>query len=80
MFRDALRDFGETASRAAYIGDRWRDVAVSKELGGRGILVSSPMTAEEDRRLARDGHIEIAADLQEAVSRLLTLTDGTPTK
>lgn len=80
MFRDALRDFGQSATRAAYIGDRWRDVAVSKELGGRGILISSSMTSDEDRRLARESGIENASDLQEAVSRLLTLTDGAPTK
>ena len=80
MFRDALRDFGESSSRAAYIGDRWRDVAVSKELGGRGILISSSMTGDEDRRQARESGIENASDLQEAVSRLLTLTDGAATR
>ncbi|MBA3645875.1 MAG: HAD family hydrolase [Gemmatimonadaceae bacterium] len=76
MFRDALGDFGVTAEKAAYIGDRWRDVAASKELGGRGILISSPMTSDEDRRRAREMDIEDAADLQEAVSRLLSLTEG----
>jgi D-glycero-D-manno-heptose 1,7-bisphosphate phosphatase len=80
MFRDALRDFEQSAATAAYIGDRWRDVAASTELGGRGILISSPMTSDEDRRLARDGDIEIAADLQEAVARLLTLTDSASPK
>jgi D-glycero-D-manno-heptose 1,7-bisphosphate phosphatase len=80
MFRDALRDFGESASKAAYIGDRWRDVAVSQELGGRGILVPSSMTSDEDRRRAREAGIENASDLQEAVSRILTLTDSAPPK
>lgn len=80
MFRDAIRDFGVDPSRAAYIGDRWRDVAASKELGGRGILISSPMTSDEDRRLAREAAIENAADLQEAVRRLLSLTEGAPAK
>ncbi len=76
MFRDAFSDLGVSAENAAYIGDRWRDVAASKELGGRGILISSPMTSDEDRRRAREADIEYAADLQEAVSRLLSLTEG----
>jgi histidinol-phosphate phosphatase family protein len=80
MFKDALRDFKVTADRAAYIGDRWRDVAASTELGGRGILVSSPMTSDDDRVKSRDAGIESAADLQEAVGRLLSLTELPPTK
>ena len=74
MFRDALRDFGVPAGEAAYIGDRWRDVAASKELGGRGIVIESPMTTDEDRARSAAADIETAPSLQEAVSRLLTLT------
>lgn len=80
MFTDALYEFGVPAERAAYIGDRWRDVAASKVLGGRGILVASPMTTEEDRRKGAEADIESAADLQEAVGRLLTLTEDSATK
>ena len=75
LFREALRDFHVSADRAAYIGDRWRDVAASQELGGRGILIASPMTGDDDRAKCRDADIETAADLQEAVSRLLSLTE-----
>ena len=80
MFRDGLRDTGKSAGHAAYIGDRWRDVSAAKELGGRGILVPSPMTSDEDLRKAREAGIETAADLQEAVSRLLDLTQGAGSK
>jgi D-glycero-D-manno-heptose 1,7-bisphosphate phosphatase len=80
LFRDALSDLGLRADDAVYIGDRWRDVAASRELGGRGILVPSPMTYDDDRLKARDAGIETAASLQEAVARLLTLTEGAVSK
>jgi histidinol-phosphate phosphatase family protein len=50
MFEDALRDFNLKPANVAYVGDRWRDVAASKKLGGRGIMISSHMTTDEDRR------------------------------
>lgn len=80
LFRDALKDLGLPAESAAYIGDRWRDVAASKELGGRGIIIPSPMTSEDDRRRAKEAGIESAADLQGAVTRLFTLTGGADRK
>jgi histidinol-phosphate phosphatase family protein len=76
MFEDAMRDFGLNASNVAYIGDRWRDVAVSKKLGGRGIMISSPMTRDEDRRKAEADGIETASSLSDAVDLLLGLTDA----
>jgi D-glycero-D-manno-heptose 1,7-bisphosphate phosphatase len=71
MFEDAMRDWKIDPTRAAYVGDRWRDVAASPKLGGRGILVPSPMTTAEDRRLAGDAGIERARSLGDAVSMLL---------
>jgi len=76
MFEDAMRDFGLNASNVAYIGDRWRDVAASKKLGGRGIMISSPMTRDEDRRKAEADGIETAASLSDAVDLLFGLTDS----
>ena len=76
MFEDAIRDFGLNASNVAYIGDRWRDVAASKKLGGRGIMISSPMTRDDDRRRAETDGIETAASLSDAVDLLLGLTDS----
>jgi len=74
MFEDAMRDFGLKPSNVAYIGDRWRDVAVSKRLGGRGIMISSPMTNDEDRSRAAAEGIQTAESVTDAVDLLLGLT------
>ena len=71
MFEDAIRDFRLDAGNVAYVGDRWRDVVASKTLGGRGIMISSHMTTDEDRRKAREDGIETAPDLQAAVEMLV---------
>lgn len=71
MFEDAIRDWKIDPSKAAYIGDRWRDVAASRTLGGRGILVPSPITTVEDRRLADEAGIRTATTLGDAVAQLL---------
>lgn len=77
MFEQAIADFQLDAGNVAYIGDRWRDVAVSKRLGGRGIMIESPETSSEDRERARRDAIETARDLSEAVAMLFDgLTSG----
>jgi histidinol-phosphate phosphatase family protein len=75
MFEDAIRDFRLDPSGVAYVGDRWRDVVASKTVGGRGIMISSHMTTDEDRRRAREDGIETAASLQEAIEMLFGLTE-----
>jgi D-glycero-D-manno-heptose 1,7-bisphosphate phosphatase len=70
MFEDALRDFRLDAVNVAYIGDRWRDVAASKKLGGHGIMISSHMTTDEDRRKVQEDAIETAPTLAAAVEML----------
>lgn len=70
MFEEALRDFELDAANVAYVGDRWRDVVASKKLGGRGIMISSHMTTEEDRRNAKSDGIETATTLATAVGML----------
>ncbi|HJP61082.1 MAG TPA: HAD family hydrolase [Gemmatimonadaceae bacterium] len=76
MFEQALSDFKLDPANVAYVGDRWRDVVVSKKLGGRGIMIESAETTSDDRQRARDDGIETAASLNEAVSMLLDgLTD-----
>lgn len=70
MFENAIRDFRLDAANVAYAGDRWRDVVASKTLGGRGIMISSPMTTDEDRRKAREDKIETASSLEAAVEIL----------
>lgn len=75
MFDDAIRDFKLDPERVAYVGDRWRDVVASRKIGGRGIMITSPMTTAEDRRLAEQDGIEIAGSLADAVGLLFGLTD-----
>ena len=74
MFEDAIRDWRLDPQKVAYIGDRWRDVAASRKLGGRGIMITSPMTSAEDRRLAERDGIETASTLEHAVEMLFGLT------
>jgi D-glycero-D-manno-heptose 1,7-bisphosphate phosphatase len=80
MFEDAITDWRLDPANVAYIGDRWRDVVASKRLGGRGIMIASPMTTAEDRRLTQQDGIETAASLEEAVDMLFGLTqrDASP--
>ena len=80
MFEDAIRDHHLDPKHTAYIGDRWRDVAASKKIGGRGIMVESPMTTPEDRRLARADRIETAPTIVEAVGMLLDLPANASTE
>ena len=75
MFEDAIRDFGLNPANVAYIGDRWRDVAASAKLGGRGIMIASHMTTDEDRRKAKADGIETAPSLQGAVDMIFGLTE-----
>jgi D-glycero-D-manno-heptose 1,7-bisphosphate phosphatase len=70
LFENAIRDLRLNAANVVYIGDRWRDVVASKKLGGRGIMISSPMTTEEDRRKAQEDAIETAPSLKDAVEML----------
>lgn len=75
LFEDAMRDLGIEPRNVAYIGDRWRDVAASKALGGRGVLVPSAMTSKDDLRRVNENSIEIARTLGAAVEMLFGLTD-----
>ena len=70
MFEDAIRDFRLNPTNVVYIGDRWRDVSASKKLGGRGIMISSHMTTDEDRRKVQADGIETAPSLEAAVEML----------
>jgi histidinol-phosphate phosphatase family protein len=78
MFEQAIAELELDPARAAYIGDRWRDVVAAKKLGGRGIMIDSSETTSEDRQRARNDGFETAPDLAAAVGKLL---DGlTPRK
>jgi histidinol-phosphate phosphatase family protein len=75
LFEQAMRDFSLEAAKVAYVGDRWRDVAAAKKLGGRGILIPSTATTDDDRQRARADEVEFAPTLAAAVDRLLGLTE-----
>jgi len=75
MFEDAIRDFHLDPSNVAYIGDRWRDIAASKTLGGRAIMTPSPMTTDEDRRKAQEEGTPTVASLEDAIDMLFGLTE-----
>ncbi len=77
MFEQAISDYKLNADDVAYIGDRWRDVIASRKLGGRGILIESPETTDQDRQRSREDGIETAPNLAEAVAMLL---DGLTSK
>ena len=75
MFEDAIRDFKLNPANVAYVGDRWRDVIAARKLGGRGIMISSAMTTDEDRRLAQEDGFATVPSIKEAVNLLFDLTD-----
>lgn len=76
LFEQAMRDFSLDPARVAYVGDRWRDVAAAKRLGGRGIIVPSGMTTRDDRRHAKKDGIRFERTLGDAVDTLLGLPES----
>lgn len=70
LYRRASQELGLDLERSAYVGDRWRDVAPARELGGRGILVPRAATPPAEReRAERDARL--APSLTAAVDDLL---------
>lgn len=70
LHRRAAADHGLALERSVSIGDRWRDVAPGLALGGRGILVPSPDTPDEDIARARS-EADVAPTLDAAVALVL---------
>lgn len=72
LFRRAAADLDIDLSSSVYIGDRARDVEPGTRAGGRGIIIGSAAS--------REGPIpagaEVAADLAEAVERILPRRAG----
>jgi D-glycero-D-manno-heptose 1,7-bisphosphate phosphatase len=69
MFLRAAREHGLDLASAWYVGDRGRDVAPARELGGRAVLVRGAQ-AEADAGGA-DGSIPLVASLAAAVDLIL---------
>ncbi|MEO8624976.1 MAG: HAD family hydrolase [bacterium] len=58
-------------SRCLYIGDRSRDLVAAVSFGGRGSLVQSRATADEDIAFADATRMAVVPSLLEAVCKLL---------
>jgi len=50
----AVQQLGVDPARSFTVGDRWLDVALAKNIGGRGVLVRTGYGADEEHR-APDG-------------------------
>jgi len=74
LFDEALKRFAISGSRAAFVGDRMRDVSPALPFGGSGYLIVSDATSAEEVEWAEREAITVAS-LAEAVNRMLGLTD-----
>jgi histidinol-phosphate phosphatase family protein len=70
LFERAVQDLGLDASRSAFVGDRFRDVAPARHFGAAGILVPSADTPYAEMERARE-EAAIATTLGAAVDRIL---------
>jgi D-glycero-D-manno-heptose 1,7-bisphosphate phosphatase len=75
----AIRELGVDAAQSFTVGDRWLDVALARNIGGRGVLVRTGYGADEENRppdgLTADA---VVNNLVEAVSWILESVSRTP--
>jgi D-glycero-D-manno-heptose 1,7-bisphosphate phosphatase len=76
LYRDAAAAHGLDLARSAYIGDRWRDAAPAKPLGGLGIVVLASSTPPEDMGRIIGDDLPTATSLDQAVTRFLATLGG----
>lgn len=74
LFAEALAKFGIAGNRAAFVGDKVRDVSPALPFGGAGYLIVSDATTAEDVEWAEREAFTVGS-LGEAVDRMLGLTD-----
>jgi D-glycero-D-manno-heptose 1,7-bisphosphate phosphatase len=70
MYQQAAAEHGLDLARAAYIGDRWRDVQPAIATGGVGVLVpgvETPVDDVEQARSALSSRLHVADSLGDAV-------------
>jgi D-glycero-D-manno-heptose 1,7-bisphosphate phosphatase len=71
LYQQAIDKYNLDPMRSLFSGDRWRDVAPSKALGGLGILLDVESTPADDRvRAIREG-FPLERSLGAAVDRFL---------
>lgn len=71
MYQQAAAEHGLDLARAAYIGDRWRDVQPAIATGGVGVLVpgiETPVDDVEQARSVLSSRLHVADTLSDAVS------------
>ena len=71
LYSDAIAEHGLDATQSLFVGDRWRDVAPGRALGGRSILLDVTSTPSDDLARARAGDVATAASLSDAVDEFL---------
>jgi histidinol-phosphate phosphatase family protein len=72
LYRRAAAELSLDLARSFYVGDRWRDVAVTDDVGGRAILVKTGAMPDEGPVTARR-----VADFAAAVDVILTTGEET---
>lgn len=71
LYRQAIADHHLDATRSLFVGDRWRDVAPGRALGGFCVMLDVSSTPAEDRVVARQEAVATAASLSDAVDLFL---------
>ena len=69
MYRQAEREMSIDLGRSFYVGDRWRDIAVTQQLGGTGYLVRTG--AGGQGAPPESDYVEWVENLAEAADRIL---------
>jgi D-glycero-D-manno-heptose 1,7-bisphosphate phosphatase len=73
----AVRELAIDPARSFAVGDRWLDVQLAQNVGGRGILVRTGYGATEASRRPGDVIVDaVVNNLVEAVGRILATTVG----
>jgi D-glycero-D-manno-heptose 1,7-bisphosphate phosphatase len=70
LYRQAAAAHSLDLAGSVFAGDKWRDVVPALVLGGRGVLVPSDATEEEDRQHAL-AQCRVASTLAEVVDLML---------
>ncbi len=71
LYREAIDAHAIEPTRSLFTGDRMRDVSPASALSGRGIMIDTESTTDDDREQARAKGIATASSLAEAVDQYL---------
>lgn len=76
LFRTAAQEQALNMSSPAFVGDRWRDIAAVRVLGGHGFLLHSRYSLVGDLARAREAGVALVPTLADAVDRMLSGLSG----